>query len=352
MTTWKGKGYECDPADLDHDAGQWESATTALESAKSKAAAQASGLPDFGSHFSAVKATYKEMADAVSAHLKGGVDQVTKVDDTIRANKSQYDADQRAASQNVTDAGKGDGGGGGGGGGGDQGGGGGGKYKGKLEGQVGEWDPQPPKDPENPNDPKDDKIYDKLEEMVNGLLEDDGIRLNALDTNDAFAQSEETVDAYTDADGKIHVISTNPNQGTHATDMTVSFLDEEGNMHVVTSVAGQMVEDTTTSNGTTLERRVVQQGTLDQMMAEAKEVSISYTDDKGAEHVVSTDKDQGGQMNQVVVAYADENGEQRMVSDEKGIDAPVQQGFAATNVAFAPNELSTPQFQKMTQPTA
>lgn len=154
MTTWKGKGYECDPADLDHDAGQWESATTALEGAKSKAAAQASGLPDFGFHFSAVKATYKEMADAVSAHLKGGVDQVTKVDDTIRANKSQYDADQRAASQNVTDAGKGGGGGGsggsGGGGGGDQGGDGDGKYKGKLESQVGEWDPQPPKDPEKP----------------------------------------------------------------------------------------------------------------------------------------------------------------------------------------------------------
>jgi hypothetical protein len=313
MAGGKGGDFDIPPEKLTHDAVRWEEAANHISSAKKKADQIHGSVPSFGARFAALKKSYEEKCNSVVTFLGQGTAQIVRVDDTLRTNASrQVGNDQKTQTsmdnlrKSVNNGGE--------------------KYKNKLEGHIGEV-------PEHPNNPKDDKVYDRLEDTVNRLLEEDGTRLNAFDTDDAFDRSQETVVAYTDADGKVHVISTNPNQGTHAQDLTISFLDEEGNMHVVTSVDGQMVEDTVAPNGTS-ERRVVMQGNLDQMMAEAKEVSISYTDDKGVETVVSTDKDQGGQMNQVVVAYADEHGQQHMVSNETGIDTPRQGSGATAHLAY------------------
>ena len=317
MGVWKGQGYECSPEDMDHDMAQWSAASTAVSNAQTKSSAQVTGLPDFGSHFADIKSVYKITAQAVDQHLRTGAEQVAKMDDTIRSNKADYQARQAQASASITKAANGGQGSGSGPGGG---GGGGAKYKHKLEGGLVPGHPGTPVPPEHPNNPADDATYDRLEALVNGLLEDDGTRVNALDTDDAFDQSQETVVAYTDRDGKVHVISTNAGQGTHATDLTISFIDEQGNMHVVTSLDGTLVAETTNAAGLT-ERREIAQGTLDMMMAEARDVNVAYTDDQGVDHVVSTDKDQGGPMQQVVVAYADEHGQQHMISNEAGIDA-------------------------------
>lgn len=331
-------------AHMGYDATCWDKAAGHVVTAKNKARSLAQDAPKFGSFIGLKTAWTDDVVEPIASYLEAGAGSLAKVSSLLTLNNTTSENTDSQSQQTIKQAAGRNGGGGAEGENSDSG----GKYKGKLEGTV---DDVVPNEPDPPKPPKDAQTYDRLEALVNGMLEEDGVRFNALDTNDPFDQSQETVVAYTDADGKVHVISTNPNQGIQATDLTVSFLSEDGTMHVITSVDSQMVEATTAPNGV-VERRVIAQGSLDQMMAEAKEVSISYTDAEGAEHVVSTDQSQGGQMRQVVLAYADEDGQQHMVSNEKGIDASPKDSPANQNMAFSSGGLTSPTLQPMNQPSA
>lgn len=321
-----------DHPDIHADSKAWGQAGPLVRTARQRADAIAGSLPTLPGPLVSLGTDYKRYVDSVTAFVRAGVGECEFISENLLANSGVHYGKEEQATQKVTGAGGGRGGvqgggdghGGHGGDGGDGGDGHGDKYHSKLE----------------PGDPptKDTKVYDRLETLANGLLEADGTRINAFDTNDAFDSSQETVIAYTDKDGKVHVISTNPGQGEHATDLTISFTDEDDNQHVVTTVDGQRVETTTTANGTTTAPRVIAQGTLDQMMAEAKEVNVAWTDDKGAEHVMSTDADQGGLMQQVVIAYADENGQQHMISNEQGIDSH----DSSVQPILAPSDVNNP----------